>query len=60
MPGILLRRSLLLVLAGLALAGCGESRRPNVLLIIIDTARGDRFPFGGYARPTAPNSPAWA
>jgi len=55
MPGILLRRSLLLVLAGLALAGCGESRRPNVLLIIIDTARGDRFPFGGYARPTAPN-----
>ncbi|HYS78260.1 MAG TPA: sulfatase, partial [Candidatus Dormibacteraeota bacterium] len=55
MRGILFRRSLLLVLAVLALAGCGESRRPNVLLIIIDTARGDRFPFGGYARPTAPN-----
>src|SRR5262249_59904051 len=37
------------------LAGCGESGRPNVLLVIFDTARGDRFPFDGYARPTAPN-----
>ena len=39
----------------LLLAGCGESARPNVLLIIFDTARADRFPFDGYSRPTAPN-----
>ena len=39
----------------LLLAGCGESARPNVLLIIFDTARADRFPFDGYTRPTTPN-----
>ncbi len=39
----------------LLLAGCGERARPNVLLIIFDTARADRFPFDGYTRPTTPN-----
>src|SRR6266850_923243 len=53
--GDLLRRALLLLALPLALAGCGDSARPNILLIIVDTARADRFPFDGYARPTAPN-----
>lgn len=60
MRAVLLRRSFLLALALLSLAGCGDSGPPNILLIIIDTARGDRFPWSGYARPTAPNLEAVA
>ena len=60
MRGILLRRSFLAVLWLLSLAGCGEGARPNILIIIMDTARGDRFPWSGYARPTAPNLEAIA
>jgi arylsulfatase A-like enzyme len=36
------------------LAGCAGPPRPNILLVIIDTSRADRFPFDGYGRPTAP------
>ncbi len=50
----LLRRLLPAVLAPLILAACGGAARPNVLLVVIDTARADRFPFDGYGRPTAP------
>jgi arylsulfatase A-like enzyme len=56
----LLRRVFPLLLAPLLLAGCGEGARPNILLIIFDTSRADRFPFDGYARPTAPNLKAIA
>src|SRR5437867_3030438 len=45
MPAVLLRRVLLLIALPLALARCGESERPNIVLIILDTARADRFPF---------------
>ncbi|MGH9749475.1 MAG: sulfatase [Candidatus Polarisedimenticolia bacterium] len=48
-----------LLLAGPA-AGCGGGDRPNVLLIVLDTARGDRFPWAGYDRPTAPRLEALA
>ena len=34
--------------------GCGGFTRPNVLLVVIDTARADRFSFDGYARDTSP------
>ncbi len=34
--------------------GCGGEDRPNILLVILDTARADRFPWQGYAKPTAP------
>lgn len=37
----------------LLLCACGGGGRPNVLLIVLDTARGDRFPWAGYERPTA-------
>src|SRR5437867_10742858 len=33
---------------------CGHPAHPNILLVVIDTARADRFPFDGYGRPTAP------
>jgi arylsulfatase A-like enzyme len=39
--------------ASLFAAGCAGSP-PNILLVVIDTARADRFPFDGYTRPTAP------
>ncbi|HXH28332.1 MAG TPA: sulfatase [Candidatus Polarisedimenticolia bacterium] len=38
------------LLVGVGCAG----RPPNILLVVIDTARADRFPFDGYPRPTAP------
>lgn len=60
MRPILPWRSFLAVLSLLLLAGCGEGPRPNILLIVMDTARGDRFPWSGYARPTAPHLEAMA
>ncbi|MFQ5876508.1 MAG: sulfatase [Acidobacteriota bacterium] len=50
----MLRRTCPILLGALALAGCAAPDRPNILLIVIDTARADRFPFAGYDRPTAP------
>src|SRR5262245_41125774 len=41
--------------SALGRCGCGGAARPNILLIVIDTARGDRFPWAGYDRPTAPH-----
>ncbi len=32
----------------------GATRRPNVVVIVMDTTRGDRCSFAGYARPTTP------
>jgi arylsulfatase A-like enzyme len=40
--------------------GCAAAPRPNILLVVIDTARADRFPWAGYARPTAPRLAALA
>lgn len=43
---------------GLWLGGCGDKRgekRPNVILIVLDTARADRFSCLGYERKTSPN-----
>ncbi len=48
------RRGALLVGAAVLLAGCGGRTGPNVLLIVIDTARADRFTFNGYGRGTTP------
>jgi arylsulfatase A-like enzyme len=36
------------------LIGCLARGRPNVLLVVIDTARADHFSFDGYARQTTP------
>jgi arylsulfatase A-like enzyme len=46
--------------AGLSLCGCRGLGRPNVLLIVIDTARADRFTFDGYRRDTSPEIAALA
>ena len=47
--------ALALALVGSACpGGCGSAGRPNVLLVVIDTARADRFSFDGYARQTSP------
>jgi arylsulfatase A-like enzyme len=42
------------------LAGCGPGSRPNIVLVVIDTARADRFTFDGYARQTSPEIAALA
>ncbi len=43
----------------LFLTGCGKAlsgkTKPNVLLIVLDTARADHFSFMGYQRNTSPN-----
>lgn len=42
-------------------AGCSRrSARPNVLLVVLDTARADRFSFAGYRRTTSPSIDALA
>jgi arylsulfatase A-like enzyme len=55
-----LRRFALLAILFPAVAACGAPARPNILLVVLDTARADRFPFQGYERPTAPNLAALA
>jgi arylsulfatase A-like enzyme len=48
---------------GLWLSGCGgwwQGKKPNVLLIVLDTARADRFSCFGYERKTSPNIDAMA
>jgi arylsulfatase A-like enzyme len=42
------------------LGGCGRTRKPNVVLIVLDTLRGDRLSCMGYNRPTTPNIDALA
>lgn len=48
---------------GLWLSGCSRfssGKKPNVLLIVLDTARADRFSFMGYDKKTSPNIDALA
>ena len=44
----------------LALGGCGRAQKPNVVLIVLDTLRGDRLSCMGYPRPTTPRIDALA
>jgi arylsulfatase A-like enzyme len=52
-------KAVLALAAGLA-TGCGpdvpdvRDERPNVILVVMDTTRGDRCGFNGYHRPTTP------
>ncbi|HEV8121193.1 MAG TPA: sulfatase [Candidatus Polarisedimenticolia bacterium] len=48
------------VLALLLLPACARHTRPNILLIVIDTARADRFSWGGATRVVAPRLEALA
>ncbi len=48
------RAGLLLALAWLAL-GCGREQPPNLLLVSLDTTRGDHLSAYGYERRTTPN-----
>ncbi|MEO8373154.1 MAG: sulfatase [Candidatus Solibacter sp.] len=41
-------------------AATARGRRPNVLLIVLDTVRADHLSLYGYARRTSPNLEAWA
>ncbi len=47
-------RALLLIALAFPLPGCAREARPNILLIVVDTARADRFSTNGYARETTP------
>jgi arylsulfatase A-like enzyme len=55
-PWIRASFSLSLFLTALLIAGgCGgEADRPNVILLVMDTTRGDRCSVNGYERPTTP------
>jgi arylsulfatase A-like enzyme len=56
-PAIAIAALLGFVILGLPvtfLDGCGAREQPNVLLVVIDTARADRFSFDGYRRETSP------
>jgi len=50
------------IAAALFLGGCGRfsNHKPNVVLIVLDTLRGDRLSCMGYDRPTTPNIDAIA
>jgi len=52
--------AILACLAAGLLAGCAGRGQPNVLLIVLDTARADRFSFDGYRRDTSPRIAALA
>lgn len=47
-------RAALVLLALLPLAACGAERRPNVVLVLLDTLRPDHLELYGYERETAP------
>jgi arylsulfatase A-like enzyme len=54
------RRTVALALAGLFLAACGRSPRPDVVVISIDSLRPDHLSCYGYAFPTSPTIDALA
>ncbi|HEX6792050.1 MAG TPA: sulfatase-like hydrolase/transferase, partial [Candidatus Krumholzibacteria bacterium] len=54
------RRLSILVALCVALAGCSRAPKPNVVLIVLDTLRGDRLSCMGYDRPTTPRIDALA
>ena len=61
-PAALARVAGLALAAGLALptAACDGTRRPNVVLIVLDTARADRFAWSDGGRDVAPRLAALA
>jgi arylsulfatase A-like enzyme len=52
--------ALLLAAAALPAPGCGRSARPNIVLLVMDTVRADRFTWGGSPRVVAPRLEALA
>ncbi len=55
-PRAVLARAFLAFLLAASLGGCGgDSRKPSVLLITLDTTRADRLSCYGYGKPTSPN-----
>ncbi len=55
------RRLLISALAiAFGLGGCGRTHKPNVVLIVLDTLRGDRLSCMGYDRATTPHIDAIA
>jgi arylsulfatase A-like enzyme len=49
-----------LLAAALPAAGCRGAARPNIVLLVMDTVRADRFSWSGAARVTAPRIEALA
>jgi len=47
-------RAAVLAAALVLSAACARAGRPNILLIVADTARADRIAAAGYSRPTTP------
>jgi len=57
-----MKRRVLIAVSALAVlvSGCGRAHKPNVVLIVLDTLRGDRLSCMGYDRPTTPRIDAIA
>ena len=56
-----MKRLLIMTLCAMSvLSGCGKAKQPNVVVIVLDTLRGDRLSCAGYKRPTTPHIDALA
>jgi arylsulfatase A-like enzyme len=53
-------RLVLISLLLVVLAGCGQNKPQNVILIVVDTTRADHLSVYGYDRPTTPHLEQWA
>ncbi|MHC4262460.1 MAG: sulfatase [Planctomycetota bacterium] len=62
-PGLPRLAAALCALAALVTFGCAEpevARRPDVVLVVVDTLRADHLSLYGHDRPTSPTIDAWA
>ncbi len=57
---LLLHAALAVACVAFGLSGCERAHKPNVVLLVLDTLRGDRLSCAGYGRETTPRIDALA